>query len=900
MFKKTLISLAVASSLGLTGCFDNGSDSRNENPKPEYADTDSLSGKTYPFFAPGASRLPVPNDLLYSGTVDGTFNLDVDDKSTPPEVALNQLSGASTVAPIVILTSGQLDESAGNVQIGKNVHLIELAYASGDPVQGLGAGESPTLEITLSGPANMPKVRAEVETLGGTSAIRILPLEPLKPGKRYVVVVTNGVKDINGEPIIQDPSYSNLTAEGTKDNPGAELPSQDLLPVRTLINKLWEPIAINYAKAIGQPLTEEQIALSYSFTTSKDEKVLQYIAEPASWFEDQLTGFLSVSAAKSAIEAGASDYASIKSTVNGTIAGFPSDSIKTALAPAFDAPPPLGCQGTTGQVAVSCVSVALATSLSPLLPTPTTSNRGADDFTLGAPTGVGLVSAVANKVYKEVNTLLGGNAPTVLAVQGTVSLPYYLGATAETVGAKAWKADNNLATSLNSKFESINLKIPQGVKGEGGQFLSEVVNTIFPFPAKETDVDVPVLIIYPQIPNTRGVVQFQHGITTDRSAALTFGTALAALGYTVVAIDQPLHGVDSFTQEDQELLARTLLLAANPSFTDTEIAGLTALILAEDQATLAAQVGDPNTATSLINTVKYAGSTIPGIAASDDKERHFGLSESGELFINLLNFTNTRDNVRQSAVDQMNLRMSLNDLDLSQLGGASLNGSNFYLAGHSLGTITGTPFAASVNANQVPAPGVTDNDISGISLLTPGAGIVRMLENSPAFAPSIIAGLANASTPVPQNTPNYSTFLNVFQAAMDSADPINFIDNLRAGNAGVYNAIVQGDLVIPNAADEKRWGIEPLEGTLPGELAGQQVMVDVDSFPAPLAGSYPLVGLGEGLDAAGIESSPFFFSIEGYQDEEGNLGHGTPVSAQPAQAFAEMVLGTDSVFSPVP
>jgi hypothetical protein len=346
-------------------------------------------------------------------------------------------------------------------------------------------------------------------------------------------------------------------------------------------------------------------------------------------------------------------------------------------------------------------------------------------------------------------------------------------------------------------------------------------------------------------------------------------------------------------------LAKTLLLAANPGFTSEDIATLTALILAEDQATLATQVG-ANTATSLINTVKNAGSTIPGIEAKPSNERHFGLSESGELFINLLNFTNTRDNVRQSAVDQMNLRMSLSDLDLTSRGGANLSGSNFYLVGHSLGTITGVPFAASVNANQVSAPGVTGNDISGISLLTPGAGIVRMLENSPAFAPSIIAGLANATPPVPQNTPNYSTFLNVFQAAMDSADPINFVDNLSAGSAGVYNAIVQGDAVIPNAADEIRWGIAPLEGTLPGELAGQLVMVDVDSFPAPLAGSYPLVGLGEGLDAAGIEASPFFFDIATYQDEDGNLGHGTPVSAQPAQAFAEMVLGTDTVFSPAP
>jgi hypothetical protein len=310
----------------------------------------------------------------------------------------------------------------------------------------------------------------------------------------------------------------------------------------------------------------------------------------------------------------------------------------------------------------------------------------------------------------------------------------------------------------------------------------------------------------------------------------------------------------------------------------------------------------------LINTVKNAGSTVPGLAPVEGKERHFSFSESGELFINLQNFTNSRDNLRQSAVDQMNLRLSLADLDLTGQGGGSLSGLPVYLVGHSLGTITGTAFTASVNANQIGAPFAdpTFNDITAVSLLTPGAGVVRMLENSPAFAPSIIAGLGAQG--VEQNSANYSTFLNVLQAAIDSADPINFVDELQAAGTDAYFAVVQGDLVIPNAADSEVWGLDPLSGTLPGELNGQEVLVDVNSFPAPLAGSYPLVGQLNNLDAAGIEASPFYFAISSYldgdgqplRDDEGNLllNHGTPVSAQPAAAFAEMVLATDAVFTP--
>ncbi|QBM17590.1 hypothetical protein MARI_17090 [Marinobacter sp. JH2] len=902
MFKKTLLSLAVASTLGLTGCFDSSNDNKNANSSPQNTPT-ALDGKTWPIFNPATSALPIPNDLLFSGTVDGTFNMG--EVADPVTAALDNLSGASTVAPVVIETNGQLDPST--VINGSTVHLIELAYASGNPLQALSISEPPTLEIALTGPTATPAVRADVETVGGTSAIRIVPLKPLNPNKRYVVAITKGVKDVNGDPIIQDPIYTNITATGTEEDPAAGLLSGALAPVRTLVNNLWEPIALKYVEAIGGELSEDNIALAYSFTTSNDEKVLQYIAEPAAWLQDQLSDFLSVKAAGQAIKAGANDYSGIKSAVDGAIASFPSESIKAALSPTFDVAPPQGCKGFTGEMAVTCVSVGLAGQLSPLLPSP----KGSA-FNLDAPVPVGLVSAVANKVYEAIATQIasqGGSAPTVLSVQGTLSTPYFLGNTEETVETKSWSADSTLAATLNTTFKNLGLELPQGAKDDNGELKSTVVNSIFPFPGKVSDIDIPVLIIYPQ-GASKGVVQFQHGITTDRSSALTFGTALAALGYTVIAVDQPLHGVNSFTEDDQKELAATLIKAVNPAATDPQIQGLTALIISKDEDGLTTALGgEParNTAISLINTVENAGSTIPGIAAASTGERHFGFDESGGQFINLTSFTTTRDNLRQSALDQMNLRASLSTLDLQAQGGTDLSNLPVYLVGHSLGTITGASFAASVNANQIGAPFTdpTVNDIKAISLLTPGAGVVRMLENSPAFAPTIIAGLGAKG--IEQNTSSYTKFLNVLQGAIDSADPINFADTLEATAA--YHAVVQGDLVIPNAADNDVWGIKPLKGTFTGEVNDQPVQVTIDSFPAPLSGSYPLLGLLQDLDSDGIESSPYFFALNDYLDggtvpvdEDGLpvLSHSTPVSAQPADAFAEMVLGTDAVFTPTP
>src|SRR5690554_5496552 len=420
MFKKTLISLAVASSLGLTGCFDSGSDTKNANPTPKYKDS-SLSGKTWPIFNPATSQLPLPNDLIFDGEQgDGTFG--VADSTPPVTTALNELSGASTVAPAVIQTNGQLDPET--VVYGETVHLIELSYASGDPVQALSIGEPPTLGLAETGTPVL--ARADVETLSGTSAIRILSLVPLKPRKRYVVLVTTGVKDINGDAIVQDPVYSNITAEGTADNPNAGLLSSALGPVRTLVNNLWEPMTLAYANAAGTPITADQIALTYAFTTSNDEKVLQYIAEPAAWFEDQLETFVKVSAAKQAVAGGAKDHASVKAVVDGAYAAFPNIPLKADGTTAADALPDLyapatdettddagACFGATGGAAFDCAAVALASKFAAakVLPTPTALNRSAEDFTLGAPAPVGLVSALASEVLKPFGS------PLVLAAQ---------------------------------------------------------------------------------------------------------------------------------------------------------------------------------------------------------------------------------------------------------------------------------------------------------------------------------------------------------------------------------------------------------------------------------------------------------------------------------------------------
>lgn len=911
MFKKTLISLAVASSLGLTGCFDSAGDGGNANPNYKISNPE-LDGKTWPLFNPVTGQLPLPNDLIFRSDnpatsineADGSFS--VADSAPPVTTALNQLSGASSIAPAVVQFNGQIDEDSVDSRAfiltdpadptsvipnpNQNVFLIELEYASGDPVRGLGAGESPTIPLAITaqvaagaapqdlsgrnqaqagaylfGLTQSPDYVAEVVTLDGNSAIRINPTKPLNPFKRYLVVVTKEVLDVNGDPIVQSPLYRDV-ADPTRvlGNPTA------LAPVRQIVDGFWEKVAASFFGVPNQArptaLTEESIAISYSFTTSNDQRVLQYIADPKTFFKETILASIRFDAVKEARDEGETDFFTLFGIGNAAVAAAEptADGQADALVGAF----------TAGE----------------LLPTPADLSSTAE---FGTPQDVTQVSAIASQFvdFGDVNI-----------VQGTIDLPYYLGvptgssdAEGSVINTQSWKANAALAAVAGDQL---------GVElAQSDPMVSEVVNYRFPFPAKTQDVTVPIMVLYPADydgSTPLETVMYMHGITTDRSTALTFGSALAHnSGVAVVVIDQPVHGVTPFSAEAQAGLATQLLtvgqangLPESLAPTDTNVQAVIAGQLAigfvvgatgqtpEDSAALiqsvvtggtsgdAALDGAIRALRSFENTVANAGSTVPGIAKTEH-ERHFDFTanaatqptamtatsgESGSLFINLTNFTNTRDKNRQAVVDLLNVRASLAGLDFDGTAGADLDADSVYFVGHSLGTIVGAPFVAVANETAA-----TEDDIIAAQLLTPGAGIVRMLENSPTFAPRILGGL-QAAAGLEQGDGALETFLNVFQAAVDSVDPINFTTSLNGSSTPVLLSQVNGDDVIPNDAlaaplgnafDAYLSGTEPLARLLNAEtVTGSNVGVDLSAITRYTEGTHgtPVLPQGGDLD----------------------------------------------------
>lgn len=943
MFKKTLLSLAVASSVSLTGCLDDGKTTENANIDYQIQNPD-FDGKTYPLFNPLTSTLPIPNDLIWDSVAgDGTFR--VTDSTPPVTTALNNLSGASTVAPVDIAMSGAIDPASVDgraflISTGangqptvipnpkQNVFLIELDYASGEPITALTSAEPPTIPVAVTalkaaagdqasgaalfGLAQSPAYEASVVDLNdGTSLIRINPLKPLNPRKRYVVAITNEVKDIHGDALVASPSYQNLTLvlnEGTEAEQFGAVGNSAFVAIQKLINKLWEPISESYfglpnqvRAAMGMtPLSKDNIAISYSFTTSNDKQVLKYMAEPNKWFEATLNTAISTGARTAAMAGGAKDYTSIKQVVDGAIATWPDANTQTALGAAYQYCASVGA--TAGQAAISCLSSVFSKSFEDngLINTRPKSRN----ISFYGTTDAAQVSALM--------AAIGVTTGQVKVAMGSMDIPYYLGIPTESDGSalsSQFKANQTLAQTLNAQFGSIGLNLPQADASK-----STVVNYLFPFPQKTADVKIPVIAMYPANAQLNAgnlpVIIYQHGITTDRSAALTYGSLLArTTGAVVVAIDQPMHGVDAITTTAQQALAKSLLTAAGVTADDATVAAVlngtfnigalmqiqaagcptnitnpadAAQIGAAKQlvlsgacgATAATKLGG---ALVLESTIANGASTIPGLPRTDF-ERHFNFTadaaanpipmvfdhdsavgSSGSLFVNLKNFMNSRDLLRQMVNDLQQLRMSVGGIDLDGNGTADTSGSEVYFIVHSLGTVDGIPFAAVVKGTAT-----TADDLVAANFLTPGGGIVRLYENSPSFAPVILGGLQAAAGLV-QGDASLETYFNVLQATMDAGDSVNYVQDL-IGSKSLLSMVI-GDQTIPNSAypEENTYG---------------------DATPAPLAGSEPLARL---LSAAAIRDAGFN-ALSGPAITRYTGGsHGTPVLPTPGDATAAAV-----------
>ena len=177
---------------------------------------------------------------------------------------------------------------------------------------------------------------------------------------------------------------------------------------------------------------------------------------------------------------------------------------------------------------------------------------------------------------------------------------------------------------------------------------------------------------------------------------------------------------------------------------------------------------------------------------------------SGAQFINLGYLPNTRDNNRQAVMDLLNLNASLEavNTEIRKSLNTGLDVNRVYVVGVSLGGILGSVFTT-VNqvaiANDAQA-GLASNlkPIRGLVTSAAGTQVAQVLVNSATFAPIINGGLGNSG--VNPGTTNYERFLYAAQTAMDSGDPVNFMETLAGLGVPTLVQQINNDAVIPNAA----------------------------------------------------------------------------------------------------
>jgi hypothetical protein len=352
------------------------------------------------------------------------------------------------------------------------------------------------------------------------------------------------------------------------------------------------------------------------------------------------------------------------------------------------------------------------------------------------------------------NTSAIGGAGIADIYAGIITLPYYLGVPS---------ASNPIAPLTDFWTAAPGAYVPP-FDAFGLDPTSTNITYANPFPVLTDMQTVPLLMTVPNAASghTRPaagwpVVIFGHGLTGNRTHMLGVADTLALIGYAVVAIDFPLHGI---VPEDPQFAP---LYIGNSPWVDVA-----------------------NERTFDVDYIDNA-TGAPGPDGITDP--------SGTHMINLTSMLTSRDNFRQGEADLSVLAVTIPSISYDGDALPDLDGSTVQYASLSLGSIIGAPFTA------------VEPMVTNAFLSVPMGGIARGLEASAEIGPQIRAGLAAEG--LEPGTADYELFFTVFQTILDSADAINWSVEAAGFNNILLHEVI-GDTVFPNFVLTA-----PLSGTEP-------------------------------------------------------------------------------------
>jgi pimeloyl-ACP methyl ester carboxylesterase len=740
---------------------------------------------TFPIFNPILSAFPVPNDLMVDRTteVDGTY------VSSPLLSALDYLDGAATSASYDIKTSAPLTSSSVDSRSfiphpdgsgllipnpTQNVFLLDLTYPGSDELISTtgvdinGDGEADLTEVptfqagilystytatiaAVGGDLNHVAVLAAKQALevnvnfranvviqdGEESIIRISPRTPLNPESKYLVVVTNEVKDDQGKNIKASPSYTALAGTDT-------LLSEALQPVRNAIGG-WEQLAAGWFGAAtngsraafgGAPaglpdLDSSNIALSLTFTTGGTDTVLNAMAAPETFFTKSAT----IVAKKEGITALFNgEIAFPGSAITDTRDAFFQGLVTTTTAPTYIAKVADGTYTSylalltaVGAEAADVSSTDLfkaqaAAATANLSSVNGDSGPGAGDGTTIALTSTGTTDALVGAGFMSKPTsgvtdkldlsgsglpgvtfhdtfipiaetstgtladyrlpsagLLGVTASPGYIMQGQIDLPYYLPsaeapADAGNILTGTWVA-NEILVAANPALAAPSSKVTYR----------------FPFAQKTGTETVPFILSTPdeasvtKPANGWPVVIFQHGIFGQRGDGLPLANALGAACLSGGVNPGNAEVVNLAGQDAPRCFATISIDMPLHGVAPTRLGGTLDALALGGLSVDVAGAADGFAARDWSAT-HYAGlherhynwsksSTGTPTPMIYDTDISDAIGNAGEFYINLGLPPASRDNLRQSALDLVSLTASLADIDLDGTANKDVDGN---------------------------------------------------------------------------------------------------------------------------------------------------------------------------------------------------------------------------------
>jgi len=324
------------------------------------------------------------------------------------------------------------------------------------------------------------------------------------------------------------------------------------------------------------------------------------------------------------------------------------------------------------------------------------------------------------------------------------------------------------------------------------------------------------------------LAQYVHGITAIKENGFLISPSLAAYGFAVIAIDQPLHGERSFDYDEDGVYELT---ATSTSYGDA-----------------------------------YANG-------------------DSSVFANLSSLLTARDNLRQAASDQLALRWALANADLTTITANTdtdkgINQTSISMVGVSLGSMIGT---AAQGMSEIRDDADSAFDFTASALTVGGAQVGPIMGYSKSFGPIVkeaLVATTGFSGGVASSLGYTTTEAVILQAAsgdtygtaaqaavgMTAAQAQAYLGGTEAqasaefqaminlGYSGFLSAFINGAQVVVDAGDALIWSTKTTTtptlatqviGNGSTNLSDQTVPNDVIDDGFPIAGT---LGWLEGLD----------------------------------------------------